>query len=380
MDERPNRSNSARRKLSEQAARWYLDQREGMTESAQRAFLKWLRQSPEHVGEYAAIARLHGDLRAVAALDTLTIGQLREMASGEPAVVALPGVHVRRPASARSRHRGAARPRRRLMGWATGCTATIVLGTIALLGASHAGPPAAVFSAGADQGRSFELADGTLIQLGRDSAIAVRFDANQRQIDLLHGSALFDVGKDPARPLRVQLGSNVLRDIGTVFEAQRTPDGATVTVLSGRIHVLAPRHPWLDTLAQRLGGATPPGTLVADLGAGQQVSLDDGGRLAALAPHADLTQATAWLPGEIRFHDRPLSEVARRFNAYTRTPLRIEDPAIAQMRISGLFHAHDVSAFAAYLASLPGVRVHREAGCIRVWASAASPAAPRRAL
>lgn len=370
----------ARRRLGEQAASWYLDQQEGLSEPAQREFVRWLKQSPEHVREYLAMAQLHGDLRAVAALDDVSAEQLRVLADSDPAVVPLPGVSAQALSAASASGHQRTAPRRHVARWSLAVAATLALAATTLIDLARSAAPATVFSATAEQGRDLHLPDGTLVQLGKGSAIAVRFDARQRRIDLLHGMALFDVGKDPTRPLQVRMGNNVLRDIGTVFEAQQAADGGAVTVLSGRIHVLSSPHPWLHEMARTLDHPLPGGDLVADLGAGQQAHIDGAGRLTALEPDADIAQATAWLPATIRFRNRPVAEVARRFNAYTRTPLVIEDPAIGKTRISGLFHAHDVAAFTAYLASLPGVRVAHEAQRIRVLASAHRTAAKPRSL
>ena len=59
------------------------------------------------------------------------------------------------------------------------------------------------------------------------------------------------------------------------------------------------------------------------------------------------------------------------------TPTKHEQ--IAGMRISGRFHAHDVDAFLAYLASLPGVQVKRDGERAQVTA-AASPKRTRHRL
>jgi transmembrane sensor len=72
-----------------------------------------------------------------------------------------------------------------------------------------------------------------------------------------------------------------------------------------------------------------------------------------------------WLPVEIRFHDTRVADVARRFNAYTARPLSVDDPVLAEKRISGAFHARDPEAFVSYLSSLPDVRVVREPKRIR---------------
>ena len=381
MTDRSNRhaSNAEVRRATEQAAGWYLDQRGGLSATEQLAFLAWLKQSPLHVGEYLAIARMHADLHAAAAMEPMDTAALRTLANNEPAVVALhrksdvPFV----PASRRRRSTAPRRNRSRRWLAAAGIAALGLFAAGALLFAP--GPQRGDVYASSTEGRSLDLSDGSLIQLDRDSAIAVNFDARSRRIELLRGSALFDVGKDPGRPLQVRLGASVLRDIGTVFAVRRDNAGGAVTVISGRVDVLSPTHPWLDALSRRLGHPSAPDNVVADLGGGEQALLAVDGAVITSNKRADIDRATAWLPADIQFRNSAVGDVTRRFNAYTTSPLVIDDPQIAGMRISGRFHAHDVGAFLAYLASLPGVQVHRSGARVQVTA-AASPKRTRHPL
>lgn len=347
------------RRVSEEAASWYLDQREGMDDAQQAGFMAWLRESPLHVQEYLVMTRLHGDLAAAAALDPLDEPQLVELAARDRVVVPLrlasPGVV---PTSA------AGRPHR----WRRVAQAAAVVLIAALGGAAwlKPAPPIWVAYAAASEVRSVALDDGTQLQLDRDTVLAVRFDPHQRTIDVLRGGALFDVGHDPSRPLRVRLGANVLQDIGTVFDAHRTHDGGNVTVISGRVKVAQRETDWLD------GGELRAGAEVADLRAGQQASLRGDGSLDLVDDHADIAGSTAWLPADIHFERATVADVARRFNAYSSRPLRIDDGVLAATRISGRFHARDMEAFIAYLRTMPGVRVERGAEGIRIVRSKAA--------
>jgi transmembrane sensor len=361
----------AARRATEQAAGWYLDQREGLPVARQQAFLAWLRHSPLHVAEYLAIARLHGDLKAAAAMETMSTTELGELAASESAIVTLHPRAAAMPARSQARTWQTARARRRLRWGIAAGVATLLLSAAAWLHVPASQDlPADIYASTANEGRSFTLADGSLVQLDRDSAIAVRFDVHSRQIEVTRGGALFDVGKDPARPLQVRLGDNQLQDIGTVFSARRQAGGGIVTVLSGKVNLLAPAHPWLAAWQRRLGRTPEPDTVVAALGGGHQAVLGGDGAVIALTAHVDIAQATAWLPADIRFQHSTVAEVARRFNAYTSLPLVIDDSKVAAMRISGVFHARDAEAFTAYLSSLPGVQVQRDDLRVRVFGAA----------
>lgn len=340
------------RRATEEAASWYLDQQDGLDEAQRHAFTAWLKASPLHATEYLAIAQLHGDLAAASKLDPLDATQLRELAADEGAVVMLPS---RQPPVIDTATRT---PRR---GWraAAHAGAAALVAIIGLAGWLR-GPQGTweTFAASPDAVRSTLLDDGTEVQLDRDSVIAVSMQDHARRIDVLRGGALFDVAHDPARPLSVRLGANELQDIGTVFDAHRDDDGGRVTVVSGRVKV------WQrDDTAWMPSDRT--GALV-ELTAGQQATMHGDGSLDVVDHHADLARSTAWLPVDIRFERKSVSEVARRFNAYNLRPLRIEDARIGATLISGRFHARDMDAFVAYLQTLPDVLVIRGTDDIRV--------------
>lgn len=350
------------RRIAEQAACWYLDQREGLDESGQARFRSWLRQSPTHMTEYLAIAHLHGDLAAAAALDPLDGDQLAELAASDSAVVPL---HL----SAQTIPSPLPAPPRR---WshrlvqAAAAAVVLVLGSAAFLRPSqqiwsaYCSPTATL--------RDVALLDGSQLQLDRDSIVAVRFDTHRRRIDVLRGGALFDVVHDPSRPLFVQLGANVVQDVGTVFDAHQDENGGRITVISGEVKVRKKNLPtWLSSLDSLTSGQT-----IADLAAGQQARMRQDGSLDLLDRQADLALNTAWLPADIHFERVSVGDVARRFNAYSAKPLVIDDRRIAATRISGRFHARDMEAFIAYLSTLPGVHVVRDANDIRVLGQTAS--------
>ncbi|MBV8158667.1 MAG: FecR domain-containing protein [Dyella sp.] len=217
------------------------------------------------------------------------------------------------------------------------------------------------YASGRTELRSVSLPDGTLVQMDRDSVLVVRFDADQRTLGVLRGGALFDVGHDTTRPLRVLLGANVLEDMGAVFDAHQSDDGSNVTVVSGRVKIWQQER---DTWAFASGA--PDGEIAADLLSGQQANMRRDGSLDLIDDHADLGLSTAWLPNDIHFERSTVADVARRFNAYSSQPLHIDDASIATMRISGRFHARDTEAFLAYLGSLPDVHVARGQDDIRV--------------
>ncbi|WP_430390688.1 FecR family protein [Dyella sp. 20L07] len=334
------------RRAAEQAASWYLDQREGLTPAQQAQFLAWLQQSPLHVAEYLAMAQMHGDLQAAASLDQLNQRELCELAKDDGKVVPLRAVPRHVPVSDN-------RPRR-TWPWQIAMAACLLAVAAPVL-FMHMPDPADVYASDASTIRQIDLADGTQMQLDRATVVEVRYDRHTRQLNVVRGGALFDVGHDP-RPLRVSLGDNVLEDVGTVFDARHDDNGgSSVTVLSGRVRV------WPKTMTFGVDQHA-----LADLGGGERADLDGDGRLRGVEHHVDVAGATAWLPADIHFQNATVAEVARRFRAYGAPPLFINDVPLASTRISGRFHAHDFDAFIAYLRTLPGVIVQLDGDTVHV--------------
>jgi transmembrane sensor len=410
------------RRLTEEAATWYLDMQDVPDARAQARFMAWLRRSPQHVAEYMAMAQMHGDLRAATAAEGMSVGELRELAAAESAVVAFRGVagfrrvdggagvgnrehpspmnrlpqqHEQRtaqlssrfsaeapcgsrfsadaPCGSRfsaeapcgSRFSGDALRRRSAQGlrWTAAAAAILLLSASVTATWPQPDPPGIRYAAGLDV-REVTLDDDTVVQLSPQSAMKVSFDTRARHIELLQGSASFDIGKDPARPMKVTVGRRQIDDVGTVFDVQRSDAGAQVTVVSGEVSVWNLPSPWLSRMHARLTGTAASRERIVGLRGGETARFDGDGRLVAHS-HANLAAATQWLPEDIRFHDATVAEVARRFNAYATTPLVVDDPDLAAKRISGVFHARDPEAFIAYIGGLPRVHIDRTAGRVR---------------
>jgi transmembrane sensor len=350
------------RRISEQAAAWYIEQQEPLSERQRVAFMNWLRTSPAHVAEYFAIVQMNGDMKAAAALKGITTAELVEQARHSNPIVMFPrmGKPAAKPAQAA--------PSPRIGRFFTGIAGMAAVVALTWLGVVHrpasvVQPSAQVYTQSyigdATGVRSLTLSDGTLVQLDHDSRIDVRFETHVRHITVVRGHALFDAGKDPTRPLLVDVGGHVLQDIGTIFEVRRDAKGDTLTVLSGRVRVLNVQH-----ASSTNDDAPALGDPIADLTAGQQVELDASG-VSPVHP-VQPTQVTAWLPSDISFQHETVGNVARRFNAYTSKPLVIESNDIAGKHISGIFHANNPQAFVAYLATLPDVRIIDAGDRIRV--------------
>ena len=72
------------------------------------------------------------------------------------------------------------------------------------------------------------------------------------------------------------------------------------------------------------------------LQAGDSVSYDTGGSLADISA-VDPARVGAWRSGLRSFHQTPLAELVADLNRYSSKPIRIADPRLSEVPVSGVF-------------------------------------------
>jgi transmembrane sensor len=183
--------------------------------------------------------------------------------------------------------------------------------------------------------RVITLSDGSRISLDSESEVTVRYRHGARELALLKGQARFDVAQDKSRPFSVQAGDRKVVATGTAFNIDLAGPRVLVTLIEGRVLVY-----------DHKGGASE---ISRPQAVRREIALKAGEQL-ALAPAVppviapvNLQQVTAWTAGQIMFENEALASVAERVNRYGATHIVIEDPAVASLRISGVFNAGDVA-------------------------------------
>jgi len=212
-------------------------------------------------------------------------------------------------------------------------------------------PPAGTSYATAQgEQRTVQLADGSRVVLDTATEIVERYHRRERRVDLLRGRASFQVShlRDADRqPFVVRAGNGTVTALGTEFQVRRAGAGTVVTLLEGSVVVA--RAADTEAAARTL------------LRPGEQISLDREGHPGARAP-ADLKAARGWTEGKLFVNDWRLADLLMEMNAYSTTRIRLGDPALSDLRVSGVFRAGDQRSL---LAVLQGA-----------WALRADPAGP----
>jgi transmembrane sensor len=152
------------------------------------------------------------------------------------------------------------------------------------------------------------------------------------------------VAADPDRPFLVKAGPGTVRDIGTTFQVSRIDGQVNVGLLEGRVDV-------------SVGSGAD--VRRSELAPGEQINIDGNGAIGSRQP-LDLAAAHAWPQGDLVFRQRRLDELLVEMNRYSQVQLRLGDPALGSLQVSGVFHAGDQEALVAALERGWSLRAQRQ--------------------
>jgi len=301
-------------RVAQQAAEYYAKRR-GATPSDRRERDQWLHEDPMHAQAYADFQRIWDRTGDVAGDPELQAMKLRDMAA------------VRRNRWLQ--------PRRFL---AIAASLVVFLGAGYMVLGLQRLPSPVTLATEIGERRTEVLSDGTTIVLNTDSSVEVAYADGKRSVDLLRGEAQFDVAKNPARPFVVTVGGAAVTALGTSFQVRSDGDDTTVTLLEGAVlvargnerHVLRPNE--RAVLSARTGVSISP---------------------------IDPLLATGWLDGWLRFRGTPLAEVIVEANRYSPRKLRLGDPRLARVQLSGNFRAGDADSIADAARLILPVRIEK---------------------
>lgn len=341
-----------------QAADWFVDFRvDDVDATTREEFHVWLRRSPQNVQAYLEIARTYVELPAINPSGKIDAEELIAYARSAANVVPLP----RAPTAADPSTSAA--PSRRVRHELPLTLAASLLFAVAgaLTWLQLRGDN---YSTDIGEQRSITLTDGSTVDLNARTRIRVRMTADRRLVQLLEGQALFKVAKDKARPFIVRSDDTQVRAVGTQFDVYRRKSGTTVTVLEGRVEVVA------SSGDEFSGSASPPEHRANNVADGRQAAGNEqvlflgAGEQATIAPErapapvqADVAATVAWKDRLIVFNGTPLTQVVEEFNRYTRRQLVIRDASLETFHISGVYSSSDPASLVRFLRAQDGIDV-----------------------
>jgi transmembrane sensor len=391
--------------IYEEASEWIVKHREGTLDAGERkTFDAWLRESPQHLRAYLEMSSIWEDVPSLDRGWNPPAEELIERARADQSVVSIDV-----PAGARPRAFGALREKMRarsgalLSARAHDVGAKVGSSSRSRIAGSKLGYALAasllaaiagtwfylqrdVYGTDVGEQRSLALTDGSTVELNSRSRIKVRYSDEERRIDLLEGQALFRVARDKVRPFVVQAENTRVRAVGTAFDVYRRPSGTVVTVVEGRVSVQTsnatetpePVVPVVEVKAPlpaiRSGSNAAPDVPPVSantaskgealLGAGEQLVVTP--KSVSAPARADVTAATAWTRRSLVFDSSPLTEVAQEFNRYNTRRLVIDDPALVDFHVSGVFSSVEPALLIRFLQTQPELIVTETDAEIRI--------------
>lgn len=338
------------KQIEHTAAAWIVRRDSGEWTPAEEAQLsEWLNASMAH---RAAFWRLEAAWEQSLRLQALGAGQKPGMVPPHGQWQFSP-FFEQRQAATESRSDNEAGPSWwRLLALAAGVLLIIgmgVYGYTALEGDRYTTPVGAM--------ASVALQDGSRVTLNTASEIRVVLSENERVIELERGEVFFDVAKDPTRPFIVRAGERRVVAVGTQFSVRRHDDDMQIVVTEGKVRIEKAAH---EVPPSRLDG----GGAEAILTAGAIARTSDAKLLVESRTAREAEEALSWRTGYLIFDALPLPDAIAEFNRYTPRPIRIGDPYLATLRVSGRFRVTNADAFLRVLNKGFGVQTRETADTI----------------
>ena len=328
-------------RVQREAAFWFsLIETDAPSEADSTRFRQWLAENPANAEAYEALAAIWRDSGKLTHLADLerphSFRKERRRRGPLPAW----GAHIKAPAAA--------------------LAGLVLVGLVlmTLLEWPFGGGAQRVHVTDIGEIHELTLADGSAVTLGPKSRLEVAFTQAERRVALSAGEAFFEVARDADRPFVVAADGTTIRALGTRFNVHEGPRGLTVAVAEGTVEV-----------ARTAPAGRPEGTEAAAeerrrLSAGEKVVAFAEGGLAPVERIAPELPG-AWRQGRLVYENATLAEVVADANRYSRTPIEIGAPALAELRVFATFRASDIDRLIADLEqSLPVVADRTPAGRI----------------
>lgn len=172
------------------------------------------------------------------------------------------------------------------------------------------------------------LADGTIVTLMDGARVDPQLSASERRVILNGGRARFDVAHDGTRPFIVVAGRSVTVALGTIFEVDAREAAPRIRLIKGSVEVRS------SAGGERLR-LTP----------GQTVDVTDTGP--RLIPAKPTPPPIALLDAD----ELPLGAVVDAANKAGSSPIRLANPALASLKVTGRFDVTESRPLARKLAA-----------------------------
>jgi len=211
---------------------------------------------------------------------------------------------------------------------------------------------------GPGETRTLTMPDGSIISVGGGSSLIATLLPHSRTIVIGRGEAYFRVAREPERPFTVHAGSTTVTDIGTAFDVNRLLGGVVVTVAEGEVRISTPQRQPV-TGRQGTGSAVISKAEIIQLKGGQSVSLEPFDKAPVVAA-VNTAWVAGWRQGRLHYVDEPLAGVVADLSRNSTRRIAIVDPAVANLRVTGVVFLDNIDGWLASLEDTFPVRVATE--------------------
>lgn len=308
------------RAIRDAAGDWLARRQEPARPDVERAFAVWIAADPRHRIAYEQAERHLRDCRLLVDSD---VGRTRKL--------------VRAPFLMRhSTHVAAA---------SLGVVVLLGIGGVGLL---RYGSPlelvspaqAATYETALGEIRTISLADGSQLTLDTATRVRVTLSASERKVSLERGRARFRVAPAGKRPFTVTVPGGTVVARSTLFDVSVERESPVVAVIEGRV----------DLTSASDAASHPARTLAA----GQTADLGN-----ADTPRPMPAGETQWVSGMLALDGGPLGEAVAAINRYNRIQIRLAEPELARLSVTGAFQVRNPDAFARAVAATFGLGIDR---------------------
>ncbi|PJG45715.1 hypothetical protein CAF53_23770 [Sphingobium sp. LB126] len=205
-----------------------------------------------------------------------------------------------------------------------------------------------VYATARGETKHIALSQGISVDLSPSSRLVVN-GGDPTNLELAQGDVFFAVDHDPNRVLSIKAGEYAIRDIGTAFGLNLSPEAVAVAVAEGHVSV-----------ASESGKATR-------VSAGQQLIAQRGNHSAQVSPVL-VGDVGSWRQGRLVYNDAPLSIIAADIARYSGKTIAV-DPAISNRPFSGVLAIGDGSKLLANLSDLMALSYEEQGNSVRISAA-----------
>jgi transmembrane sensor len=195
-----------------------------------------------------------------------------------------------------------------------------------------------LYETGPGQRTTVMLPDGSVAELDARSRLRASFAPGVRQLQLETGQALFQVARDPRRPFVVHAGGEAITAHGTRFNVRLADRRLEVALIEGRVAVTS------------AGGARQTEMAPHDL-----LRIEDGAR--SIEKVQNIERFASWREGLVVLENTRLGDALAEINRYAPQPIRLADPGLMELRLSGAFRVDRTDVFVEALELYFGLHV-----------------------